>query len=125
MRLPSPELDIVRDSAEVAFPQGSSTNKAGLVFAHDGDDNFYAVVLDREAGKIALHQITGNSWGAALGSADATINDSTAYTVKVARTQGHVEASVGSVSFTYSVNTGFATGYSGLYSDKTDVSFNP
>ena len=60
-----------------------------------------------------------------VGSADATINDSTAYTVKVARTQGHMEASVGSVSFTYGCNADFGTGYSGLYSDKTEVTFDP
>jgi hypothetical protein len=46
LRVPSAELDIVRDSVEATFPQASSTNKAGLVFAHDGDDSFYAVVLD-------------------------------------------------------------------------------
>jgi len=118
------DLDIVNYEVEVTFPTGSSTNKAGLVFAHDGDDSFYAVVLDRDAGKIALHKITGNSWGSALASASTTINDSTAYTVKVARTQGQVEASVSSVSFTYGANTGFGTGYSGLYSDKTEVTFD-
>jgi len=64
------------------------------------------------------------AYSAALGSADATINDSTAYTVKVPRTQGQVEASVGSVSFTYGCNTDFGTGYSGLYSDKTEVAFD-
>ncbi len=40
------QLHQVNYSVEVTFPANSSTNKAGLVLAHDGDDSFYAVVLD-------------------------------------------------------------------------------
>ncbi len=44
--LASPQLDQVNYSVEVTFPGSSSTNKAGLIFTHDGDDSFCAVVLD-------------------------------------------------------------------------------
>ena len=108
----------------MSFRRPSSTEKAGLVFAHDGDDSFYAVVLDRDADKIALHQITDGSWGSALGSDDVTINNSTDYTVKVRRKQRSVAASVGSAGFTYNSTSDFGTGQSGFYSDKTDVTFD-
>ncbi len=46
----------------------SSTNKAGLVLSDASGDRHYAVVLDRNAGKLALHKITSGSWGGALGN---------------------------------------------------------
>ena len=118
------DVDIVNYSFEVTFPASSSTNKAGLVFAHDGDDSFYAVVLDRNAGKIALHQITDGSWGAALDDAAGTVSDNTAYIVKVFRKQRNVQARVvgqSSAAIEHDSSADLGTGQSGLYSDKTDV----
>ena len=51
------------------------------------------VVLDRNAGKQALHKITVGSWRGALASDDATVADSTAYTIKITRKQQRIEAS--------------------------------
>ncbi|MGB2986227.1 MAG: hypothetical protein WBE26_10120 [Phycisphaerae bacterium] len=41
-----------------------------------------------------MHKITSGSWGSALDSADATINESTAYTIKVARKQSEIVAAL-------------------------------
>ena len=83
-------------------------------------------VLDRNAGKFSLHRINNGSWGAALASMGATINDSTEYTLKVERKQRQVTVSVPSfgTSFTHNAIGDLGTGYSGLYSDKTDVTFD-
>ncbi len=79
----TPDVDIINYEVEVTFPTSSSTKRAGLVFAHNGLNSYHVVALDRNAGKIALHKVTNGSWGSALASATATINDSTAYTIKV------------------------------------------
>jgi hypothetical protein len=81
----------------------------------------------RDADKLALHKVTSGSWGAALASESATINDSTAYTIKVFRRQFSVRAWVVGQSaseFTYESSSDFGTGQSGLYSDKTSVTFD-
>ena len=81
---------MINYEVEVSFPSGSSTNKPGLIFSHDGNNSYYAVVLDRDAGKFSLHQISSGSWGSALAESGAiTINDSTAYTIKVTRNRGN------------------------------------
>ena len=124
--LASPDLDIVNYSVEVTFPSESSTNKAGLILCHDGNNSYYAVVLDRDAGKLALHKVTSGSWGSALESKAATIGEST-YTIKVFRRQFSVRAWVvgqSATDFTYESSTDFGTGQSGLYSDKTSVTFD-
>lgn len=121
------ELDMVNYGLEITFPTDSATSKAGLVFCHNGDGDYYAVVLDRSAGKIALHQITSGSWGAALDSANATINQETAYTIRVNRKQATLTAWVegqSSATFTYDLQADFGVGYSGFYSDKASVTFD-
>jgi RHS repeat-associated protein len=113
--------------AKITFPASSSTNKAGVVFSHDGSNSYYAVVLDRNAGTIALHQVSSGSWGGALASASATIADSTQYTIKVFRKQRHIEAfKVGEsgATFAYDSTPDLGQGFVGLYSDKTNVLFD-
>ncbi len=121
-----PNIDMINFEAEVTFPTGSSTNKAGIIFCHDGNNSYYAVVLDRAAGKLALYQVSSGSWGSALASSNHTINDSTEYTIKVARKQAHIDATVssGGGAFTYDSSTELGTGQAGLYSDKTNVTFD-
>lgn len=69
------EFDFGSLETKITFPTGSSTNKAGIIFSDDGSNNYYAVVLDRNAGKIALYQVTSGSWGSALASTSTTIAD--------------------------------------------------
>ncbi len=85
------------------------------------------MVLDRNAGKIALHKITDASWGGALASANVTVNDSTAYTVKVIVKQRHVSAWVvgqASATISYDSSALLGTGQSGFWADKTSVTFD-
>ncbi len=121
-----PNIDMINFEVEVTFPMGSSTNKAGIIFCHDGNNSYYAVVLNRSAGQLALYQVSSGSWGSALASDSSTINDSTAYTIKVMRKQGHIDATVssGGGALTYDSSTELGTGQAGLYSDKTDVTFD-
>jgi hypothetical protein len=56
----------------VTFPASSSTNKAGLIVGHDGANSYYAVVLDRNEGKLAVHKVTSGSWSGAIDSVAAT-----------------------------------------------------
>ena len=95
---------MINYEVEVTFPSGSSTNKAGVIFCHDGSNSYYAVVLERTGGtdgRVALYQVSSGSWGSPLATGSTgTINDSTAYTVKVMRKQSHIYAE-GVGSFTY------------------------
>ena len=123
--LADPQLDIVNTQVKITFPSGSSTAKAGIAFCHDGTDNYYLVVINRSTGKIALHQVTGGSIGGVLASANATIADSTQYTLHVNRMQQRIEATlVGQNSFSYDSSSDFGTGQSGLYSTVADVLFD-
>ena len=61
----------------MTFPNGSNNNKAGLIFCHDGNNSYYAVVLDRDTDTLSLEQISSGSWST-LDSEAATINTSTA-----------------------------------------------
>jgi len=57
----------------------------------------------------------------------ATINESTAYTIKISRWQQTLSASVvgqSTAAFTYAGSSDFGSGTSGLYSDKTSVTFD-
>ena len=47
--------------------------------------------IDRNAGKVALHKMTGGSLGAALASANFTAADSTWYKIKVVRWLKYVD----------------------------------
>ncbi len=116
-------------TVDVTFPSSSSTNKAGAVFAHDGDDSFHAVVINRNTSKLELYEITDGNWSSALASSSNTftINDDTAYTVKVFVRQQRMEAEVVNQSnspFNYSPSGAFAEGGVGMYSDKTGVTFH-
>ena len=82
------EFDQFDASFEITFPTSSSTNKAGFVFSHDGNDNFYSVRVERANGKLALVKFTSGTAGSDLASGTASISDSTAYTVKVQRAFG-------------------------------------
>ena len=73
VRLADPDLDICNYAVEVTFPTGSSTNKAGIVFLHDGNDSYYVVILWRAKNTVQLHKVTSGSWGAKLASMSATI----------------------------------------------------
>lgn len=120
-------LDDCTFQAVVNFPVDSEDEKAGLIFSFDGDDTFYAVVLDKKDEQIALHKITDGSWGAALASASATISNETDYTVMVVRRQRHVEAEITNQSgtdFTYDGDDDFGTGSIGFYTTKNDVTFD-
>ncbi|UCC29851.1 MAG: RHS repeat-associated core domain-containing protein [Phycisphaerales bacterium] len=119
-----PEFDVASYVVDVWFPTESSDKKAGVVFGHDGDDDYYAVVLDRSAGAFALHKITNGSWGSALDSDSMTISDETTYTVEIKRQQRRVEAYVDDESIVYDSSTVLSSGYSGFFSDKTDVTFD-
>ncbi|MEK6675393.1 MAG: hypothetical protein AABZ47_07025, partial [Planctomycetota bacterium] len=52
------KLDVVNYELQITFPTSSSSNKAGLVFAHDGSNSYYSVVLNRSTGKLALYKVT-------------------------------------------------------------------
>ncbi len=121
------DLDFTNLEVKITFPASSSTNKAGVRFADDGSSNFHAVVLDRNAGKIALYKVVSGSWGSPLASATATIADNTQYTIRVFRKQRHVTAvKVGEsgANFTYDGSADISSGETGLYSDKTNVKFD-
>ena len=92
MLLADAKLDLINYEFKVTFPTSSSTNKAGLVFLHDGSNSYHAVVLNRSTGKLALYKITSGSWGSALASFTVSIADSTQYTLKVQRKQSRIEA---------------------------------
>jgi hypothetical protein len=83
------------------------------------------VVLDRNAGKLAVHKVTSGSWGGAIDSTAATINDSTAYTILVERKQRQIKARL--VGQTVSIDSGslsdLEAGETGFFSDKTNVTF--
>lgn len=85
-----PEIEVANFEVEVKFPSGSSTNKASFNVAHDGTNSYHTVVLNRNTGKIALYKVTRGSWGSVLASANVTVNDSTAYVIKVNVKQQHV-----------------------------------
>jgi len=125
------ELEMEYYQVDVKFPAASSTSTAGLIFSHDGDNDYYRVVLDRTNNKVVLHKIVnGSSTNPnGLASESLTISQLTTYRIIVTRKRGFVEvtvtaAGIGEVSFTCSSNTGFGSGLSGLYSDKTDVTFD-
>jgi RHS repeat-associated protein len=125
--LADPKLDLVNYQVDVTFPTSSSSNKAGVVFAHDGNNSYYAVVLNRSTGKVALYQVTSGTWGSALASANATISDNISYTIQVNRKQDSIEVyKVGqsNATFTYDSSTDFGVGQAGVYSDKTNVTFD-
>ena len=122
--LADPQLDIVNHSAKITFPTGSSTAKAGIVFAAVDNANYYMVIINRQSGKIALQKVTGGSPGGVLASATVTIADNTAYTLSFNRKQKQVVATLGTATFTYDSSSDFGTGQSGLYSKKTNVLFD-
>ena len=77
--------------------------------------------------QIAVYKITNGSWGSALASANATILDNTAYTIKIARKQGSItvqKVGQSTANFTYDPSTDFGVGQAGLFSDKTGVTFD-
>jgi len=120
-------IDLATLEAAVKFPTSSSTNRSGIVFAHDGNDVFHVVVLDRNAGKVALHKVTSGSWGSVLASASQSISDNTAYTLTLMVRPRRVDVFVdGALSFGHDFSA-FAypgQGESGLYSDKTSVKYD-
>ena len=67
--LADPQLDIVNTSVQITFPTGSSTARAGLAFAATDNVNYWAVIINRSSGKIALstHRQVGD-----LATADCT-----------------------------------------------------
>lgn len=112
---------------KVTFPASSSTKKAGVIVSHIGSNSYYAVVLDRTAGKIALHDVRSGSWGAALASATATMADSTQYKIKVFKRQRHIYAEkVGEsgANFSYDAAGDFGQGMVGMYADVTGTQFD-
>ncbi len=118
---------MINYEVEVTFPTGSSNKKAGLIFSHDGNNSYYAVVLERtDTARLAIYKITSGSWGSPLASDDMSISESTPYTLTVVRKQSSIEASVFATGgdLTYDSSTEFGTGQSGLYSDKTGVTFD-
>jgi hypothetical protein len=123
--LANARLDLLNYSFSVKFPASSSTNKAGLIVGHDGANSYYAVVLDRNASKLAVHKVTSGSWGGAIDSTAATINDSTEYTILVERKQRQIKARL--VGQTVSIDSGslsdLEAGETGFFSDKTNVTF--
>ena len=104
--LASPDLDIVNSRVKIIFPTGSSTAKAGIVFAVVGNANYYLAIINRSTGKIALHQVTAGSLGGVLASASVTIIDDTQYTLSFNREQKQVMPGVGSATFTYDSENG-------------------
>ncbi|MEK6675464.1 MAG: hypothetical protein AABZ47_07395, partial [Planctomycetota bacterium] len=119
-------LDVINYELTITFPTSSSSNKAGLVFAHNGSNSYYSVVLNRSTGKLALYKVTSGSWGSALQESAATINDSTAYTISVTQRQRTVDVALSgqSSALSYGSSTDFGMGKSGMYSDKTGVKFD-
>ena len=79
----------------MTFPSDARGDQAGVVFVHDGNNSYYAVVLDRNAFTLALHKVTSGSWGSALASTSATINTSTQYYIKVFYKQRQLDAEYG------------------------------
>ena len=119
------ELDTATYSFKVAFPTNSSTNKAGIVFCHDGDDDFVAVVLNRSTNKLELYNVSGGTWGSALADDNFTIADETEYSIQVTRRQQRVEAKIGSTaSLACNLASDPGTGQTGFYSDKASVTFD-
>ena len=100
------------------YPTGSSTANAAIVFAAIDNANYYWVIVNRQTGKISLHQVTSGSPGSALASAGVTIADNTAYTLTFTRKQKQVVATPGTASFTYNSSSDFGTGQSGLYANR-------
>jgi RHS repeat-associated protein len=129
--LASPTLDQANYEVKLTFPSVSTNSKAGLVFSHDGTNNYYAVVMDRANSRIALHQISGGAWGGALASDSATVAETAQYSLHVVRLQRRIEARLIRIStgalvanFAYNFSTDPGTGQAGLYSDKTDLKFD-
>ncbi|MEK6674488.1 MAG: RHS repeat-associated core domain-containing protein [Planctomycetota bacterium] len=120
------KLDVINYELQITFPTSSSSNKAGLVFAHNGSNSYHAVVLNRSTGKLALYKVTSGSWGSALQESAATINDSTAYTISVTQRQRTIDVSLAgqSSALSYGSSTDFGMGKAGMYSDKIGVKFD-
>ncbi len=125
--LAAPRIDAIHHALDIKFASGSSTNKAGLIFGHDGNNSYHAVVLDRAAGKIALYSVASGSWGTALATATATISDDTTYTIKVNIFRSGIDAGVVGQSLAVigkSLTTPTQAGQSGVYTDTINVTFD-
>jgi len=122
--LATPQIGTANYAVTVNFASGSSTNKAGLIFSHNGANSYYAVVLNRSKNEVALYQVSSGSWGSALATAGLTINDSTDYTLYVTRRQRRVEVRCSTASLSYNFTADPDTGKSGLYADTLNVTFD-
>jgi RHS repeat-associated protein len=119
------KLDMVHYKVGVTFPTGSSTKKAGIVFLHDGNNSYYAVAFDRNAGVFGLYQITNGTWST-IGTVPQSISDNTAYTITVFRRQKYIWAGNSGSTSTVSLwaSSDLGTGEAGLYSNVTGVTFD-
>jgi hypothetical protein len=102
------------------------------VFGHDGNNSYYAVVIDRAAGAIALHKVTSGSWGAALASDSATFYDNAEYAIWVYRKQRYIYAAAidlggpggeAMAEFEYNSTADLRPGMFGAYADQTTCEF--
>ncbi len=127
--LNSPTMYVANYFFNVKYPSGSS-GRGGLVFSHDGNNNYYAVVITT-ALNAELYKITGGTWGSVLASVSLDGLLTGYHGVRVTVKGRHVEISAHSAIsadtvFTarYDSATEFGPGLSGLYSNVANTKFS-
>ena len=98
-----------------------------MVIGHDGDDTYWAVVLENgSTDQVAIYPITNGSWGPASASASASFSDGGTYTLKVVNHEMSIQAWVESQPAATCATTGWGAdpGLAGIFSNKTSLSFD-
>ncbi|MBE7457336.1 MAG: RHS repeat-associated core domain-containing protein [Planctomycetia bacterium] len=114
----------------VKVKAGHDSTRAGIVFAHNGINSFYAVVLNRNTDALELYQYSSGSWGSALdASSSASSDNSTEYELRVEVRQRQVAASLWDGSnrkafFKYNGSSMLGTGKIGVVTDNTNAVFD-
>ncbi|MCK6465817.1 MAG: hypothetical protein L6Q93_13395, partial [Phycisphaerae bacterium] len=114
----------------VKVKAGHNSARAGIVFAHNGINSFYAVVLNRNTDALELYQYSSGSWGSALdASSSASSDNSTEYELRVEVRQRQVAASLWDGSnrkafFKYNSSSMLGTGKIGVVTDNTNAVFD-
>jgi len=123
MLLTEAEFNVATFNVSIDVTGNPNAAKTALVFGHDGNDNYYAVVANGNL--TALYQVTSGSWSLLQSGGNSfgglTVNILGRH-VRVIR-WSNTTAGLRDVEFTYDMSTRIPEGMVGLYTDTANTKF--